>query len=133
MTRLNADRENKKLYSNEHDALRVSLLWNNWLRIKTFTKQTSIFHVFRGFYEFNFLELYIYVNKTTLLMFGWKKYTSNGIWFYNLLTYLLNSSLISSFCFPKEIHDIPQETVSPASADFMAPAIVGLNLRACKS
>ena len=31
--------------------------------------QLPLFHVFRGFHEFNFLEIYIYVDKATLLIF----------------------------------------------------------------
>ena len=37
------------------------------------------FHVFCGLYEFSFQEIYIYVNKATLLILDWKKYTSNSI------------------------------------------------------
>ena len=59
-----------------------------------FWKQTQIklplFQVFHRLHEFNFLVTYIYVNKATLQIFDWKKYTSNSISFY----YLLNSYLL---------------------------------------
>ena len=35
-----------------------------------------LFHIFR---EFSFLKKYICVNKETLLIFDWNKYTSNNI------------------------------------------------------
>ena len=56
-----------------------------------------IFYVFHGLRESDFLKIYIYVSKATLLIFDWNrnKYTSNSLWFY----YLQNSYLIFfSFC-----------------------------------
>lgn len=38
-----------------------------------------LFHVFGRLHELSFLGLHIYVNKATLLMFDWNKYTSNNI------------------------------------------------------
>ena len=49
-------------------------------------------HLFQGLHEFNFLE--IYYDRATFLIFDWKKYTLNSIYFY----YLLNSYLIFLFC-----------------------------------
>ena len=65
------------------------------------SNQTSTFS--RGLHEFSFLEMCNYVNKTTLLKFDCKKYTSNSIWFY----YLLNSNFIFSFCACQGIENMP--------------------------
>ena len=53
------------------------------------------FHDFDGLYGLSFLEIYIYVNRATLLIFDWKKYTSIRSWSY----YLLNSYVIFLFRF----------------------------------
>ena len=42
--------------------------------MKTFRNQTFTFHVFRKLLEFNFQEIYIYVNKATSLTFHWNKW-----------------------------------------------------------
>ena len=47
-----------------------------------YESKLSLFHIFHGLHEFNFLDIYIYVDKATLLIFDWNKYTSNSIWFY---------------------------------------------------
>ena len=60
---------------------------------KTNINQTSTFSRF-PWIVWDFLEIYVYVNKATSL-FDWKKYTSNSIWFivlsFDLFYYLLNS------------------------------------------
>ena len=38
-----------------------------------------LFYVFHGLYESDFLEIYVYANKVTLLIFDWNKYTSNSL------------------------------------------------------
>ena len=38
-----------------------------------------LFDVSHGLHEFNFLKIYTYDNKTTLLMFDWNECTSDNI------------------------------------------------------
>ena len=78
------------------------------LRIKV-----PLFHVFHGLHEFIFLEIYIYVNRETLLIFDWKKHTSDSIWFY----YLVYHYSIFLFRFSKGITNMPRVTAPPAAAN----------------
>ena len=47
-----------------------------------------LFQVFRGLHEFNFIEIYIYINKTTLMIFDWKKFHVEEIVFHGIISVL---------------------------------------------
>ena len=98
-----------------------------WLEI---TNHTSTFPRFLWILRVQLLEVFIYVNKAVLLIFSWKKYTSNKIWFY-LLTELINNYLIFLFCFSQGITNMPQVTVSTVSANNLLPVHLLAYTSAC--
>ena len=132
LSNLNIDCENKKLNRNVH-----RMYITCWEQVcyeilnhesKLLQIKVPLFHVFHGLHESIFLEIYIYVNRETLLIFDWKKHTSNSIWFY----YLLYHYSIFLFRFSKGITNMPQVTVPPATANKLQLSLpVGLQLRTC--
>lgn len=104
-----------------------SFLWNTWLQI---TNQTSTFSCFPWILQVQFLEIYNYINKATLLIFHWNKYTSNKILLHYLLNDFLNSCLIFSCCFSHASINC-SDCKCKQFPDLVAHAFVGLHHHPC--
>ena len=89
-----------------------------------------LFHVFLGFYGFNFWKYLFMLIKQHHWYLVERNIPQNKIWFY-LLAELINNYLIFSFCFSQGITNMFQVTVSPVSANNLLPVHLLAYTSAC--